>query len=126
VRIRIEEEEVSLVIHVDQRLTRETIRWWDSPDSDDDILSDEPKPPYVDEIFSIPGVEEIGIQQHDITVKRGELFSWGNMLGKILIILWNHLDEKGDLVFVSNDRETPVTRQQLMRAHLKLPKLRAG
>jgi hypothetical protein len=111
-------------IHVDMRLTKASIRSWDSPDTDDleEMLDDEPRPKFIDKIFAIPGVESVWIYQHSVGVTKARMFKWKDMLMPILMVLKKELDPKGELVLdeanakkMGIELSSPPTPLQLVR-----------
>lgn len=122
-RVNIEGDGPFLTIQINKVLTTETIRSWNAPVSKD-VFSDEPKPPYIDDLFWVMGMKEIWLQHRHITMIRDENFSWHKMIGTVLIILWNHLAPQEELTFMFDGFSTPVTRDYLMGHQMKLATIR--
>lgn len=89
----------SIKFHVDRRLTNQTVRQWDSPTDDLDqiVTGGEPTPSYIDDIFSVAGIEEVWIEQHAVTVTFGRLFDCEVIADRVAHILHDHMDPDGKL-----------------------------
>jgi hypothetical protein len=55
-------------------------------------------PEYVKNLFVIPGVESVVLDQHAIKLRKGEMFSWEEMLPMIIFAIKNEFDPEGTAV----------------------------
>ena len=79
-------------MHLDQRVTDSTIVTFMGKDWQ---LKKQPK--FVKKLFLIDGVEDITLQQHSITIKKGKLFDFGEILRQAIEIIKNDLSLDGEI-----------------------------
>ncbi len=73
-KYKIDQETNRLTIHLNRRLSETLCQSFISPsDLDDDK---KPMPSYLKDIFAVPGIETICVNQHAIVVVKGAAFEW--------------------------------------------------
>lgn len=80
-----------VIIHLDKRVS-ERDRYFTCRD-DAYTASNIPVPQWVLEIFHLPGVEMVSLEQYAVHIKKGRLFSWDNIIEPALDILWEEFAE---------------------------------
>ncbi len=80
-------------IHLDKELTRSLIECWDSPDNH----STEP-PELVRDLFTILGVSKVLFHRYSVSLQKGEVFTWDEIIFKAKGVILSHLDPMGELV----------------------------
>jgi hypothetical protein len=83
-------------IHVDTRLSREFLMY-EGPD-DEGILPTDKKPEYVSDIFGIEGVTTVCVDQYKLSLSKGSVYSWDEILPAVIDILKSAIDPNGQLV----------------------------
>ncbi len=80
-----------LSIHLNKEVTGAQIESFKSS-----ICAEKIRPEVVNDIFSaVEGVSEITLQRYEISVGKGVVFGWDDMIDQILLILQMHLDPEG-------------------------------
>jgi hypothetical protein len=63
-------------------------------DRDDEIHS--PAPAYIKEIYALDGItDHISLKRYELGVSKGKLFSWDELVPKIVAIMQSYLEPEG-------------------------------
>lgn len=78
-----------LTIYLDRRLTTTPYYYWSPKEA-----FDKKAPEWVLEIFRLPGVEMVTVDQHRVSITKGKMFSWDGIIDPALDILWEEFEEE--------------------------------
>lgn len=82
-----------LSIHVDKQLTAEGIEWFWGEKWDKDK-----QPLFVQDIFAnVPGITEVSIKKYELSLSKGVLFNWLEIVKNTVFILHMHLDPENEM-----------------------------
>jgi hypothetical protein len=86
-----------MTVHVAKQLTEKAIEiWMDGTDLDRDDEIHSPAPAYIKEIYALDGItDHISLKRYELGVSKGKLFSWDELVPKIVAIMQSYLEPEG-------------------------------
>ncbi|MDP3697398.1 MAG: NifU N-terminal domain-containing protein [Candidatus Taylorbacteria bacterium] len=98
-------------VHTDKVITRKsTEHFWG-----DDCESKEDRSPLVRDLFTMDGTNEILLHRNTVSITKGKVFQWEEMVSRIIFILQLHLDPYGEFVEVAQPMRQHIDNEGFRR-----------
>jgi hypothetical protein len=97
----------SLSIHIDKILTRQMIEVFDSED-----MHESTQPEVVKDLFGVDGVGQISLHRYNLSIRKAKVFSWEEMIPRLIFILQMHLDPVSVNSFLDTRRPKIMLHQR--------------
>jgi len=81
-----------LSIHLDKEFTSEFVGSVDTSDWDEEEI-----PPIVIDFLQLPGITDVAPERYRLVLEKGNLFSWDEIIGSVIVVLQMHLEPHGKI-----------------------------
>ncbi len=78
-------------VHIDKRVTKENFEHFNGPNNDKEY------PQFVRELFNLKGVEGVCLRQHEISLTKGDVFDWNDIIISTKEIIRKHFNPGGEI-----------------------------